>query len=173
MSVDFAALAEAVVTGLADVRACLILSRDGLILAAHPAAEESRALNVWGRIATLGDIERGFVVVGEQMWSFCRRGAYTALAIAGAAARAGLVLDRLEQCVLAAEEDRVRKDSLRAPLEQDPAATQGEQVRGLRTALHPEARPENEEAPAGPRVEEEAEAVDAVALAREFHGLMG
>jgi hypothetical protein len=164
MSVDFAALAEAVVTGLADVRACLILSRDGLILAAHPAAEESRTRGVWGRVATLGDVERGFVVVGEQMWTFCRRGAYSALAIAGAGARAGIVLDRLDQCVLAAEEDRVRKEFLRAPLEQDPTA-HDEQVRGLRTPLHPEA-PAAEEV-AG----EDRWGVDAVDLAREFHGL--
>lgn len=171
MSVDFAALAEAVVTGLADVRACLILSRDGLTLGAHPAAEESRALNVWGRVATLGDIERGFIVVGEQMWTFCRRGAYSALAIGGAGARAGIVLDRLEQCVLAAEEDRVRKGSLRSAAEQD-AAPQAEQDRRLRTPLHPEARPEVEEVPAGKAAEENPWGVDAVALAREFHGLV-
>jgi hypothetical protein len=173
MSVDFAALAEAVVTGLPDVRACLILSRDGLILAAHPAAEESRALNVWDRVATLGDVERGFLVVGEQMWSLCRRGAYTALAISGAAARAGIVLDRLEQCVLAAEEDRVRKESLRTPLEQDPAP-QGDQVRGLRTQLHPEAgRLDAERTRAAQAsTEEDPWGVDAVDLAREFHGLV-
>jgi hypothetical protein len=59
MSVDFAALAEAVVTGLADVRACLILSRDGLILGAHPAAEESRSLKVWGRMASSPMLREG------------------------------------------------------------------------------------------------------------------
>src|SRR5438445_8688568 len=114
MSTDFAALTSASAAGLPDVRACLIVSRDGLSLGSHPAGEESRALSVWGRVQELGDVERGFAVVGDELWVFCRRGPYAAMAIAGASARAGVVLDRLEQMALVAEEDRLRKDGLRA-----------------------------------------------------------
>jgi hypothetical protein len=173
MSVDFAALAEAMVTGLPDVRACLIVSRDGLVLAAHPAAEESRGLGIWGRIAAMGDVERGFAVVGDELWSFCRRGAYSALATANPAARAGIIIDRLEQGLLVAEEDRARRESLRQAADRDPA-TQPEAVRRLRTALHRDPRPEPEET--GPTDQQAADEsspwrVDAAALAREFHGL--
>src|SRR5262249_9465843 len=105
MSTDFVALTSAFAVGLPDVKACLIVSRDGLALGSHPADEEARARSVWGRLAELGDVERGFAVVGDELWVFCRRGPYAALAIAGASARPGVVLDRLEQMALIAEED--------------------------------------------------------------------
>src|SRR5690349_3681096 len=120
MSTDFAALTSAFAAGLPDVRVCLIVSRDGLALSGHPAGEEARAQSVWDRLSELGDVERGFAVVGDELWVFCRRGPYAALAIAGASARPGVVLDRLEQMALVAEEDRLRKDGLRGPALDQP-----------------------------------------------------
>jgi len=187
MSTDFAALTSAFAAGLPDVRACLIVSRDGLSLGSHPAGEEPRALSVWGRVQELGDVERGFAVVGDELWVFCRRGPYAALAIAGASSRAGVVLDRLEQMALVAEEDRLRKEGLR------PAAP--EPPRRGRLSLHREratSRPDREvepvivaepvepldvvemveatDEPATP--EQDGMEVDPVALAREFAGLL-
>jgi hypothetical protein len=137
MSVDFAALAQAVLGGLAEVRVCLIVSRDGLVLGAQPPNKESRALDIWGRMTGLGDVERGFAVVGDELWSFCRRGPYSALAIADPTARPGVILDRLERTLVIAEDDRVRSDALRQAAETDSA-----HPRRLRTPLHREAKPD-------------------------------
>ena len=137
MSLDFAALTAAVGVGLPEFRACLLLSRDGLVLAAHPVVEEPRAMNVWARMTSLGELERGFVEVADEFWAFVRRGPYSAVAVAGRGARPGLVLDRLDQMLLAAEESRARREAVRPARE--PAPT--EQPRGLRSTLHPEARP--------------------------------
>jgi hypothetical protein len=134
MSLDFAALTQAVVAGLSDVRSCVIVSRDGLVLGASPANEEGRTLDVWTRIAELGDVERGFVSIRDEVWVFCRRGAYGAVATAASTARPGVILDTLEQMVLTAEESRVRKEGLRLPSEREPASA--DTPRGLRTALH-------------------------------------
>jgi hypothetical protein len=140
MSVDFAALTHAVVAGVADVRACLVLSRDGLALGAFPAAEEERTLSVWSQIATLGEVDRGFVGLTDEVWVFCRRGPYAAVATASPLAKPGLILDRLEQMLLTAEEARARRDSFRTMWER--ATPTPENPRGPRTTLHPTTREE-------------------------------
>ena len=134
MSIDFGALTHAVVAGVPDVRSCLMVSRDGLALGASPAAEEDRTLEVWTRIGTLGDVERGFITVRDEIWVFCRRGTYGAVATASPTARPGLILDHLEQMVLMAEEARVRKDGVRQASERE--TTSLDAARGLRTTLH-------------------------------------
>jgi hypothetical protein len=122
MSVDFAALTAAVGAGLPEVRACLIVSRDGLALGSFPPAEEAGAMERWMRLASLGDVEKGFAVVGEECWVFCSRGPYAGLAVAKASARPGLILERLDQMVLAVEEARLRKEGLGAQAPRDAAA---------------------------------------------------
>ena len=138
MSVDFAALTQAVVAGVADVRACLVVSRDGLSLGSFPPAEEERTLAAWSKLTMLGEIDRGFVTIREEMWVFARRGAYSAVATASSSARPGVILDQLDQLLLSAEEARVRKDVFRAPAERETPAL--ETPRGMRTSLHPESR---------------------------------
>ena len=140
MSVDFAALVHAFVAGVADVRACLIVSRDGLALGASPADEEEKALAAWSQIAALGEVDRGFVGLRDEQWVFCRRGPYAALAKASPSARAGLILDRLDEMLLVAEEVRLKKESFRS-VDREPSV---ETPRGPRTSLHREPR---EEAP--------------------------
>lgn len=134
MSIDFGALTHAVVAGVPDVRSCLMVSRDGLALGASPAAEEDRTLEVWTRIGSLGDVERGFITVRDEIWVFCRRGTYGAVATASPTARPGLILDHLEQMVLMAEEARVRKEGLRSASERESSSLDAS--RGLRTTLH-------------------------------------
>lgn len=95
-------------------------------------------MGVWNRLTGLGELERGFVEVGDEFWAFSRRGPYNAVAIAGAGARPGVVLDRLDQFLLAAEEARVRREGLRPAPPRDAQAT--EQARGLRSVMHREAR---------------------------------
>ncbi len=143
MSVDFAALVHAFVAGVADVRACLIVSRDGLALGASPADEEEKALAAWSQIAALGEVDRGFVGLRDEQWVFCRRGPYAALPKASPSARAGLILDRLDEMLLVAEEVRLKKESFRS-VDREPSL---ETPRGPRTSLHREPR---EEAPAKP-----------------------
>jgi hypothetical protein len=107
MPVDFAALARSVVD-VPGVQACLLLSRDGLPLAAAPPTEEDRVMAAWARLGALGDVEKGFVAVDGQTWVFSRRGPFCAMAMAERTVRPGLVLAELDQVLLSAEEDRTR-----------------------------------------------------------------
>lgn len=110
---DFNVLAISLGQGMADVRGCLVLSRDGLVLGAHPAESERATTRAWIRFATLGDPERGFVQFGTETWCYVRRAPYAGFAVAGPEERGGLVIDHMEQVLEAAEERRSRQDGLR------------------------------------------------------------
>ena len=111
---DYSALAYRIAGGVADVRGCLILSRDGLILGSYPD-DETAVKPAWVRFASLGDPERSFVEFGDQVWVYVRRPAYGAFAVANAGIRPGLVIDQLENILMSAEESRNRRDTLRVP----------------------------------------------------------
>ncbi len=111
---DYSALAYRIAGGVADVRGCLILSRDGLILGSYPD-DETAVKPAWVRFASLGDPERSFVEFGDQVWVYVRRPAYGAFAVANAGIRPGLVIDQLEGILTSAEESRNRRDTLRVP----------------------------------------------------------
>jgi hypothetical protein len=117
---DYSALAYRIAGGVADVRGCLILSRDGLILGSYPD-DETAVKPAWVRFASLGDPERSFVEFGDQVWVYVRRPAYGAFAVANAGVRPGLVIDQLEGILTSAEESRNRRDTLRVP-EASPGA---------------------------------------------------
>ena len=102
---DYSALAYRIAGGVADVRGCLILSRDGLILGSYPD-DETAVKPAWVRFASLGDPERSFVEFGDQVWVYVRRPAYGAFAVANAGVRPGLVIDQLEGILTSAEESR-------------------------------------------------------------------
>lgn len=114
---DFNALAISLGLGMADVRGCLVLSRDGLVLGAHPAESERATTRAWIRFATIGDPERGFVQFGTETWCYVRRAPYSGFAVAGPQERAGLVIDHMEQVLEAAEERRSRQEG---PGESEP-----------------------------------------------------
>jgi hypothetical protein len=149
---DFNALAAALGAGIADVRACLILSGDGLVLGANPVTAEADARSARIKLAALGEPERGFLQFGTEVWCYVRRGPYAALAVTGTAARPGIVIDQMEQVLLAAEEARSRREGLRAdaPISAPAPTTKP------RTPLHPEPRPE-------PRPLEEPVVIEATA----------
>lgn len=111
---DYSALAYRIAGGVADVRGCLILSRDGLILGSYPD-DETAVKPAWVRFASLGDPERSFVEFGDQVWVYVRRPAYGAFAVANAGIRPGLVIDQLEGILASAEESKNRRDTLRVP----------------------------------------------------------
>ncbi|MGZ4152596.1 MAG: hypothetical protein ACXVP3_09130, partial [Actinomycetota bacterium] len=127
---DYSALAYRIAGGVADVRGCLILSRDGLILGTYPD-DETVVKPAWMKFASLGDPERSFVEFGDQVWVYVRRPAYSAFAVADAGVRPGLVIDQLEQILFAAEEARNRRETLRMP--EPSVAPSGKP----RTSLHP------------------------------------
>ena len=126
---DYSALAYRIAGGVADVRGCLILSRDGLILGSYPD-DETAVKPAWVRFASLGDPERSFVEFGDQVWVYVRRPAYGAFAVANAGIRPGLVIDQLEGILASAEESRNRRDTLRVPeAAGGPAATPQSSIR--------------------------------------------
>jgi hypothetical protein len=184
-AMDFNDLAARMSGGVAGVRACLILSKDGLSLGVHPADAEPRARHAWDALQRIGDPQRGFVDMGTEIWVVATGGAYGAAMVATPEAKPGLLLDRMEAQLLAAEESR----NLEA---QDPApapAMAMSKVVDLSAATEPQPRPgasapppvqqsAPEPAPAPPAAPPAAPAsvpagnVDRVALAREFSRLM-
>jgi len=118
---DFTALAARVAAGVGELRGCLILSRDGLLLGSFPEEDEALVRSAWLRFAALGEPEKGFVEFEAETWCYVRRGQYAAFAVAGAGARPGVVIDEMEACLLEAEELRARSGPVEVP--ESPART--------------------------------------------------
>ncbi|HEY7659399.1 MAG TPA: hypothetical protein VIC58_02240 [Actinomycetota bacterium] len=133
---DFNALASQLAAGIVDLRACLILSRDGLVVGAYPQAAEVQAKPAWLQFAAVGDPERGFAQFGSETWCYVRRGPYAAFAVCGPGTRPGLLIDHMDRVLLAAEESRARREGAREPV--PPAQAP---LSKPRTPLHPEPRP--------------------------------
>lgn len=134
---DLATLAKTLAEGIGDARGSLILSRDGLVLGAHPEEAESLLKPAWLQMAALGEPERGFVQFGPEIWCYVRRGPYAAFVIVGPEVRPGIVIERIEQALLAAEESRTRRETVRA--QEGASAPIGTPTTKPRTPLHPEA----------------------------------
>lgn len=158
---DFAALAAGLAAGLDDVRACVVLSGDGLTLGAFPETEEERARSAWSALQAAGDPQRGFVAVGEEVWVLARRGSYIGVVVSGAACRPGVVLDRLDAALRSAEEAR-----LGGGAEAPPARPQA--PRRSRRPLHPQPRTPDRDAPKAraPRRAPPQDVVDVTAAER-------
>jgi hypothetical protein len=140
---EYSALAQRIALSATGVRGSLILSRDGLVLGAFPDEDESLAKSAWLRFAALGEPDRSFVEFADQTWAFVKRGPYAAFSVADPGTRPGVLVDQMEQVLLAAEDGRTRRDTLRVP---DAAAAPSGKPR---TSLHPNAdRPAPEEIPA-------------------------
>jgi hypothetical protein len=129
----YAALAQRVVLTMGDVHGCLVLSRDGLILAAYPEESEEALKPAWLRFVSMGEVKRSFVEFGDQLWGFVHRGPYAAFVVAGVGVRPGIILDQLEQALLLAEDGRSKRDTFMVP---DAAAAPSGKPR---TSLHPPA----------------------------------
>jgi hypothetical protein len=144
---DFNALASSLAQGVGDVRGCLILSRDGLVLGAHPAEAEGVTTPAWVRFASIGDLERGFAQFGMETWCYVRRGPYAGFALVGPGARPGLVIDHMDQVLLAAEEGRSRHEGLRGTEVVPVAAAPQSKPRSHLHPEHPTSEPLVIEAP--------------------------
>ena len=93
---DYAAVAGSVVLGVPGVRACLVLSQDGLPLAAYPEAEEAAVAALWSRLASVGPVTRGFLTVRSEVWAFVQGERHGAMVVADRAVRPGQMLDVLD-----------------------------------------------------------------------------
>lgn len=122
---DYSALAQRVSMSIGGVRGCLMLSRDGMVLGAHPEGEaETHIRSSWMRFAAVGDPERSYVEYPDQVWAFVRRGSYAAFAVADAGVRPGVLVDLLDQALMVGEQDRARdRETMRLP--EAPAAPSG------------------------------------------------
>ena len=134
---DYSALAQRVSMSIAGVRGCLMLSRDGMVLGAHPEGEsETHIRSSWVRFAAVGDPERSYVEYPDQVWAFVRRGSYAAFAVADAGVRPGVLVDLLDQALMVGEQDRARdRETMRVP--DTPAAPSGKP----RMRMHKQERP--------------------------------
>jgi hypothetical protein len=134
---DYSALALRVSMSITGVRGCLMLSRDGMVLGAHPEGEaETHIRSSWMRFAAVGDPERSYVEYPDQVWAFVRRGGYSAFAVADAGVRPGVLVDLLDQALMVGEQDRARdRETMRLP--EAPAAPSGKP----RISMHKQERP--------------------------------
>jgi hypothetical protein len=133
---DYSALAQRVSTGISGIRGCLMLSRDGMVLGAEPGDGESDLRADWVRFAALGDPERSYVEFPDRTWAFVRRGGYAAFAVADTDVRPGVLVDLLDQALMAGEQERARdRDTMRLP--DAPVAKSGKP----RTKMHKSERP--------------------------------
>jgi hypothetical protein len=132
---EFAALAQRVVLTMDDVRGCLVLSRDGLVLGAFPEEQEAELKPAWLRFTHVGEARKGFVEFSDQLWAFVHRGPYAAFVVTGTSVRPGVMLDQLEQAVIAAEEARAKQKEVTLKVPDASAAPSGRP----RTSLHPPA----------------------------------
>ena len=134
---DYSALAQRVSMSIDGVRGCLLLSRDGMVLGAHPEGDaESHLRSAWVRFAAVGDPERSYVEFPDQIWAFVRRGGYSAFAVADTGVRPGVLVDLLEQALMMGERGRAEdRETMRLP--EMPSAPSGKP----RTSLHKQERP--------------------------------
>jgi hypothetical protein len=130
---EYAALAQRFVLSMTDVRGCLVLSRDGLVLGAYPEEDETAVKPAWLKFVTLGEVRKSFVELSDQIWAYVYRGPYAIFVVAGPSVRPGVLIDQLEQALHTAEEGRAKRDPLKVP--DAPAAPTGKP----RTPLHPQA----------------------------------
>lgn len=139
---DFDALAAVLGAGIADLRGCLILSRDGLVLAGYPDTAEQELKASWIRFAALGEPDRGFVQFGNETWSYARRGPYGSFAVTGIGVRPGIVIDHMEQVLLAAEDERSKGEGVKgASVSVVPQAPGASGKRKKRRSLHGDPAP--------------------------------
>jgi hypothetical protein len=143
---EFSALAARVAASVGDLRGVLILSRDGLVLGAFPEGDEALLKPAWLRFAALGEPDKGFVEFADELWAYVRRGPYASFAVTGVHVRPGLVMDQLEQMLMAAEEVRSRREALRLP---DAAPAPSGKPR---TSLHADPRPAPQPVQAAPQL---------------------
>jgi hypothetical protein len=83
----------------------------------------------------VGEARKGYVEFSDQLWAFVHRGPYAAFVVTGTTVRPGVMLDQLEQAVIAAEESRAKQKEVTLKVPDAASAPSGRP----RTSLHPPA----------------------------------
>src|SRR5919198_3179038 len=113
METDFTALASRV-AARAEMLGCHILSRDGLVLGAFPPRGERDVTQSWLTFSALGQPIRGFLTFRDELWAYTTHGDFGAFAVAAPTARAGIVIDVLEQALMEVQEAHATRSAVRA-----------------------------------------------------------
>jgi hypothetical protein len=158
---DYSSLAQRISMSAPGIRGCLLLSRDGLVLGAYPEGDgEAHVKEAWVRFAAVGEPDRSYVEYPDQVWAFVRRGGYAAFAVAEVGVRPGVLVDLLDQALMAGEQERSRdRETLRLP--EAPQAPSGKP----RTNFHKTERSPEPVAVSAEPVEDAQEA----AVGRDVH----
>jgi hypothetical protein len=144
---ELSGLASSLAAGVGDVRGCLILSRDGLVVSSYLKHGEGTVKPAWIRFAAVGEPERGYVQFGTETWCYVRR-AYAAFVVAGPSARPELVIDHMDQLLQSVEGSRINGSG-----ERDEPAVPVAPSSKPRAPLHPEVRPVGDPVGVGPDAE--------------------
>jgi hypothetical protein len=96
---DFAALAARIADVVDDVRGCLIVSRDAMVLAAYPETSEAETTGSLTAFLGLGVARRGFLELEHETWCFARHDACAAFVVTGPGSRPGLVIAQLDRAL--------------------------------------------------------------------------
>jgi hypothetical protein len=104
-----------------------------LVLGAFPEDQEAELKPAWLRFVHVGEARKGFVEFSDQLWAFVHRGPYAAFVVTGTSVRPGVMLDQLEQAVIAAEETRAKQKEITLKVPDAASAPSGRP----RTSLHP------------------------------------
>src|SRR5919198_4987499 len=150
METDFTALASRV-AARAEMLGCLILSRDGLVLGAFPPRGERDVTQSWLTFSALGQPMRGFLTFRDELWAYTTHGDFGAFAVAAPTARAGIVIDVLEQALMEVQEAHATRSAVRA------AETVNLTYPGPRESMEAPPPPVRREASAGSADEWEAD----------------
>src|SRR5437899_1119578 len=179
---EYAALAQRVVLTMDDVRGCLVLSRDGMVLGAYPEEDEQAFKPARLKFVHAGEPRRGFAELADRLRpaTFSDPEPVTPAGRPAAFATEGSACSRLEaeQAASAAaaplEEQPLIADGSAGPATRGPdeaAPTEGEPATPFRR--EPQRLVSAERAPDEPeKVTEEPGEVDRVMLAKEFSGLL-
>jgi len=157
VGIDYNQLATRIADAIPDLRGCLVISEDGMLLAAFPEGAEELVRPMWLKFAGLGEAKRGYLQFYGSLWVFARRDPVAIFAIAGTSVRPGLLLSTLEEMLPSAEQEAAGADKRVVLPEVVPASEEREQA---------DAPPITHE-----EVDEFAE-VDPIALAAEFSQLL-
>lgn len=111
---DLGALAKRLADLLGDVRACLLMSHEDRSVGVHPGGEEPSARSAWDQIRALGDLGRGYLVVGEELWVVAQDDSLGVLVKADRSRDPQALMAQLEPALRRVEEERAEQETVEA-----------------------------------------------------------
>lgn len=166
----YTALAHRVVSGGDDIRGCIVMSKDGLLLAAIPDDEDTQ--RAWSRFISIGLPVRGVVEFKDSSWIQCSDDRVMTFVVTGPQVRAGIIMSRLDQELGRMDHAPVMTASLSlAPSPPSAATPQQPQSQPTPSSWAPPDPSTMQPAAQVENVEDEEEELDFSMLQSEFAGL--